>query len=572
MRWPGHGTTTTPQSLHRQVRCLLRHSSFSSVKPLHAAVIVSGLVNIPDSFIPNAVLRMYSRFGHLVRGRPVEAVCLYKEMMGIGFGVGLDEVTVLCVVNACAQLRDAGAGEAAVGCGMKSGVKCTVKLRNSVIDMYGKCGMIREARRVFEAMEERSVVTWTIMLDCVVRYEGFRSGRGWFDVMPVRNVVGWGIMIKAYVMNGFTREALALISEVVLGSSWGLNFATLCSILSACAQSGDLMVGLWVHGYVLRMVDRNVMVDTALVDMYAKCGRLNKALGTFRSMPFRNVVTWNAMLSGLAMHGQGGRTLELFSDMLKEAMPDEVTMTAVLNACSHSGLVDQGRHYFSYMSTMYSIAPQMEHYACMVDLLGRAGYLDEAEKLVRTMPMRPNEVVLGSLISSCGTRGKLPLAEKLLQDLINIDPSNTECHVLLANMYYSLGKKDKGDLLHRLSRRHGAKKVPGMSSIHVGGHVHRFTAGDKSHPCVQDIYGKLDEVIGKSKLAGYVPNISSQVSALFDEDLKVEGLEEKEQVLFSHSEKLAVHTRCEYFIIIFRQPLEPKTHDLNDCPLREENE
>ncbi|GAB2223821.1 hypothetical protein Drorol1_Dr00004563 [Drosera rotundifolia] len=215
-------------------------------------------------------------------------------------------------------------------------------------------------------------------------------------------------------------------------------------------------------------------------------------------------------------------------------------MTAVLSACSHSGLVDQGRRYFIHMGTMYGIAPQMEHYACMVDLLGRAGYLDEAENLVRTMPMRPNEVVLGSLISSCGTRGKLRLAEKLLQDLINIDPSNTECHVLLANMYYSLGKKDEGDLLHRLSRRHGAKKVPGTSSIHVGGHVHRFTAGNKSHPCVQDIYRKLDEVIGKAKLAGYVPNLSSQVSALCDQDLKVEGLEEKEQALFSHSEKLAV--------------------------------
>ncbi|GAB2287758.1 hypothetical protein Dimus_022119 [Dionaea muscipula] len=567
MKWQTHGTI---ESLFRHCRSVVRScatgSSLCDGETLHAAIITAGLSSIPDSYIPNALLHMYSKHGHFVyahklfdgiphsqkdtvdwttlidcythQGLPVEALSLFRKMQECR--ISPDEVTLLCVLHAYTQLCDAVAAHQGIGYAFKTGVPFTLKVCNSMIDMYAKCGLISDARRVFEEMEERSVVTWTVMLDGVVKWDGLRSGRALFDVMPMKSEVPWTIMIKAYTENGFSREALSLLTKMVFSSPCSLNFVTLCSILSGCAQSGDLMVGSWVHVYVLKMMDRNVMVDTALVNMYAKCGRISKALGVFHNMPFRNVVTWNAMLIALAMHGEGDLALEFFSAMGKEAKPDEITMTAVLTACSHSGLVDQGRCYFSNMDCIYGITPQMEHYACMVDLLGRAGHLDEAEKLIRDMPIHPNEVVIGSLLSSCSTHGQLQLAEQLLQDLIEMDYSNTECHILVSNMYYSFGRKANGNHLRAVLRERGIKKVPGMSSIHVGGQVHRFTAGDRSHPWVHDIYSKLDEVIQKLKLVGYSPNMACQVSSVYDEHLNAEEMEEKELALFSHSEKLAV--------------------------------
>ncbi|PRQ53496.1 putative pentatricopeptide [Rosa chinensis] len=180
--------------------------------------------------------------------------------------------------------------------------------------------------------------------------------------------------------------------------------------------------------------EMDIMVGTALVDMYAKCGRVDTALKVFEHMKYRNVVTWNALFSGLAMRGRGRVVLMVFPQMLKEAKPDDLTFTALLCACSHSGLVEQGRHYFQNLEALYGVTPKIEHYACMVDLLGRAGNLEEAGILIKRMPMPPNEVVLGSLIGSCIVHGKLQLGECILQDLVQIDPQNTEYHVLLSNM------------------------------------------------------------------------------------------------------------------------------------------
>ncbi|GMH22674.1 hypothetical protein Nepgr_024517 [Nepenthes gracilis] len=239
------------------------------------------------------------------------------------------------------------------------------------------------------------------------------------------------------------------------------------------------------------------------------------------------------------MHGMGNLVLEMFTSMLREAKPDYITMTSVLSACSHSGLVDQGLHYFNNIERVYSITPQMEHYACVVDLLGRAGRLDEAEKLIRDMPICPNEVILGSLMGSCSIHGKPQLAEKRFQDLLELDPYNIECHVLLSNLYDSVGKRSKANHLRHILMKMDIRKVPGMSSIRVKGSIHRFSAGDKSHPRSQEIYSMLDEVIKKLRLAGYVPNMASQIFTSCDGQCNAEELEEKEQALFTHSEKLA---------------------------------
>jgi pentatricopeptide repeat protein len=536
---------------------------------LHATIITTGLSISPQSFLHNALLHFYSACGNTTyarqlfdtipnshkdtidwttlmgcyarHGAPRNALFLFVEMEKQG--VGVDDVAVVCVFNACARLGDFEFGVQGHGCVVKMGLGASVKACNAVMDMYVKCGMLGEARRVFEEMEEQSVVSWTVILDGVIKCEGVGSGRVVFDKMLERNEVAWTIMIVGYLERGFINEGFKLLSEMVFGCGFELNYVTLCSFLSACAQSGDVVMGIWVHVYALKTMDKelNIMVGTALVDMYAKCGRINAAYKVFEHMPRRNVVAWNAMLSGLAMHGRGKAVLDIFPLMVEDAKPDELTFMAVLSACSHSGLVDEGCQYFHEIEAVHGITPTIEHYACVVDLLGRAGRLEEAEILIKEMPMPPNEVVLGSLLGSCSVHGKLELGERVLQELVQMDPHNTEYHILLSNMYALAGKQDKANSLRQILKNRGIRKVPGMSSIHVHGQVHQFCAGDKSHPQTTNIYIMLDEMIRRLRVAGYVPNVASQVfSGCDSREGNADELEEIEQALFSHSEKLAI--------------------------------
>lgn len=474
-------------------------------------------------------------------GLPLEALRLFVGMRKDC--IFPDDITLVCMFNACARLCDNVVGVQGQVCMVKIGLSSSVKACNAVMDMYVKCGLVSEARKVFDEMNEKSVVSWTVLLEGVVKWEGVESGSLVFDEMTERNEVAWNLMIAGLVENGFSEEAFKKLTEMLFCYGIGLNYVVLCSLLSACALSGDVVIGRWVHVYALKEMgnEMDIMVNTSLIDMYAKCGKVETAYQVFNTIAQKNVVVWNAMLSGLAMHGRGHIALELFHEMVKEVKPDDITFTAVLSACSHSGLVDQGRQYFSNLESLYGIIPSMEHYSCMVDLLGRAGQLEEAEKVIRRMPMHPNEVVLGSLLGSCSVQNKLQLGERLMRELVHIYPLNVEYHVLLSNMYALAGKHDKANSLRGVLKHRGLRKMPGISSIHVKGQVHQFCAGDKSHPQTREIYLMLDEMIRKLKLAGYSPNIHSQILyyATNEEGNEYE-VEEKEQALFRHSEKLAV--------------------------------
>ncbi|KAM7461671.1 hypothetical protein LguiA_029792 [Lonicera macranthoides] len=271
-------------------------------------------------------------------------------------------------------------------------------------------------QNVFDDMKEKTVVSWTVLLESVVS--------------------GQTIMIVGYVENcWFTREAFKLLDEMLFNLGLGLNNMTVSSLLSACTQSGDLLMGRWLHVYVLKMTEKeiDIMVGTSLIDMYAKCGRINIAFHIFKKVTNKNIVAWNAMLGGLAMHGRGNLVLDIFPQMVKEVKPDDVTFTYVLTLCSHLGLIDQGRHYFYSLESSYGINPLMKHYACMLDLLGQAGELDEAETLIRAIPVVPNKVVLGSLLGPCSVQKKVELRKRLMQEPIQIYPLNTEYHILLSN-------------------------------------------------------------------------------------------------------------------------------------------
>ncbi|XP_007032614.2 PREDICTED: pentatricopeptide repeat-containing protein At5g15340, mitochondrial [Theobroma cacao] len=571
MKWPilQAFPSFSPRYLRPFLRLCARQSALTIGKKLHALVLTTGVYRIRNSFLLNALLHLYASCGDTPAAHklfdeippsskdtadwtalmssfsrdnmPLDALHLFAQMRGNSMEI--DDVVMVCLFSACAWLRDVGVGSQVHGCVVKTGFQGRVKVCNAVMDMYGKCGMVGEMRKVFGDMKEKSVVSWTVLLDGVLKWEGVRSGRVVFDEMPERNEVAWTIMIVGYMGSGLCREGFSLLSEMMFHWGFKLNHVTLCSLLSACAQSGDVLMGGWVHVYGLKMMgmEMDIMVGTALVDMYSKCGRVDTAVKVFECMPRRNLVAWNAMLSGLAMHGRGRVVVEMFPRMIEEVKPDDLTFIAVLSACSHSGLVDQGSCYFDSLESVYGITPKIDHYACMVDLLGRAGRLEEAETLIKQMPIAPNEVVLGSLLGSCSAHGKLQLGEHALQRLIEMDPHNTEYHILLSNMYALAGKRDQANALRTVLKTKGIRKVPGMSSIHVDGQVHQFSAGDKSHSKTQDIYLMLDNMIQRLRSAGYVPNTASQVFSGSDgaED-NARDSEEKEQALFLHSEKLAV--------------------------------
>ncbi|XVE83748.1 hypothetical protein DITRI_Ditri16bG0111300 [Diplodiscus trichospermus] len=571
MKWPilQSFPSFSPRYLRPFIRLCAQKSALSIGKKLHALILTTGLSITQNSYLLNTLLHFYALCGDIPsaqnlfdeiphsskdiadwtalmssfsrQNKPRHAVHLFSQMRGNN--IQIDDVAMVCLFSACAWLRDIGMGSRGHGCVVKMGFEGRIKVCNAVMDMYGKCGAVGEMRRVFGEMKEKNVVSWTVLLDGVLKWEDVRSGRLVFDEMPERNEVAWTIMIVGYVGSGFSKEGFLLLSEMVFRWGFKMNHISLCSLLSACAQSGDMVMGTWVHVYGLKMMgmEMDIMVGTAMVDMYAKCGMVDTAVKVFECMPRRNVVAWNAMLSGLAMHGRGRLVVDMFPRMTEEVRPDDLTFIAVLSACSHSGLIEQGFYYFDNLESVYGITRKIDHYACMVDLLGRAGRLEEAETLINQMPIPPNEVVLGSLLGSCNSHTKLQLAERILQKLIKMYPSNTEYHILLSNMYALAGKRDKANALRKVLKTKGIRKVPGMSSIHVDGHVHQFSAGDKSHPKTRGIYLMLDDMIRRLKSAGYVPNPASQVFSGFDgiEDNAMD-LEEKEQALFSHSEKLAV--------------------------------
>ncbi|RDX74060.1 Pentatricopeptide repeat-containing protein, mitochondrial, partial [Mucuna pruriens] len=667
MRWSHIRQQQCALTFRSLLRRCARASALRPGEQLHAAATVAGLLSSPSHFLLNALLHLYAAcslpshahklFGKiphshkdsvdytaLIRcSQPLQSLRLFLQMRQRA--LPLDGVALICALGACARLWDNNLVPQMHVDVVKFGFLKHTKVCNGLMDGYVKCGLVGEARRVFEEIEEPSVVSWTVVLEGVVKWEGVESGRAVFDGMPERNEVAWTIMIKGYVGSGFTKEAFGLLKEMVFGNhdglclaeetglpepgelrfessqeevnifstrqclkpkevvfgnqrglsvveltsqvqcneprfesaqkavstfsvqpcleqnclismrnqkeemvfgcgfGFGLNCVTLCSVLSACSQSGDVSVGQWVHCYAVKAVgwDLGIMVGTSLVDMYAKCGRIRAALMVFRHMPMKNVVAWNAMLGGLAMHGMGKVVVEMFSCMVEEVKPDAVTFMALLSACSHSGLVEKGWQYFNNLECVYGMRPEIEHYACMVDLLGRAGHLEEAKVLVKKMPIPPNEVVLGSLLGSCYAHGKLQIGEKIMRELIQMDPLNTEYHILLSNMYALYGKVDKANSLRKVLKNRGIRKVPGTSSIYVDGQLHKFIAGDKSHLRTADIYMKLDDMICKLRLSGYVPNTNCQV--LFgcsNGDDCMEALEEVEQVLFTHSEKLAL--------------------------------
>ncbi|KAK6913313.1 Pentatricopeptide repeat [Dillenia turbinata] len=377
---------------------------------------------------------------------------------------------------------------------------------NTMLDVYVKAGDINAAFEFFERIPERNVVSWSTMVLGFCKAGDMDMARILFDNMPVKNLVPWTILISGYAEKGLAKEAVGLynqMEEVGLAPDEG----AIVSILAACAGSGLLGLGKRVHASIRRTRNKfSILVGNALVDMYAKCGSLEKAFSIFNDMEKRDVVSWNAMLQGLAMHGCGERALHLFTRMIEKGVsPDKVTLVAVLCACTHAGLTEKGLNYFYTMERDYGVVPQVEHYGCMIDLLGRGGRLKEAFDLVRAMSMEPNAIIWGTLLGACRMHNDVELAEEVLDRLVKLEPSDPGNFSMLSNIYAAARDWDNVASARLKMKSMGVEKPSGASSIEVENEVHEFTVFDDSHRESDKIYQMINGLGDHLKQEGYMP-------------------------------------------------------------------
>ncbi|XP_059444307.1 pentatricopeptide repeat-containing protein At5g50990 [Corylus avellana] len=401
-----------------------------------------------------------------------------------------------------------------------------------LISTYARCDRIHLARKILDQVFcwDFDLVSVNIIIESLMKNGESDFAKKVFYKMPTRDIVTWNSIIGGLVKNVRFQEALRFFREM-LSSNVQPDASTFASIMSGCARFGSLKNAQWVHALVIEnKIELNSILSAALVDMYAKCGRIQTAKEVFDSVRRNDVSVWNAIINGLASHGLGSDALALFSKMeLENVLPDSITFIGILTACSHCGLVEQGCKYFDLMRNCYSIEPQLQHYGAMVDLLGRAGRLEEAYAIIDSMPMEPDIVIWRALLSACKTYTKPALGEIAIA---NISRLRSGDYVLLSNIYCSLKRWDTAERVREMMKKTGVRKNRGKSWVELVGVIHQFKAGDRSHPETEAIYRVLKELIKRVKLEGF-----TYVTELVLMDVSEE---EKEENLNFHSEKLAL--------------------------------
>lgn len=448
-----------------------------------------------------------------------------------------DYFTYPFVLKSVADLELVRIGKCIHLSSMKAGLVFDLYVATSLIDMYVKCGELGDACKLFDEMPVRDVSSWNALISGYMKDGAVDLAQELFDEMPTKNIVSWTSMISGYTQNGLAANALQLFDKMSRrDSELKPNWVTIMSVLPACAHSSALEQGRRIHRLAREEgLDTHPSVQTALVGMYAKCGSLADAEVCFNRIKpsSRNLVAWNSMISAYASHGRGMDAVRTFDCMIQAGVrPDSITFTGLLSGCSHSGLVNVGLRYFDSMSLEYSIERRHEHYACVVDLLGRAGRLVEAYELISGMPMPAGASAWGSLLAAGRCQRNLEISELAAKKLFVLEPENSGNYAILSNMYAEAGMWDEVKSLRALQKSQHVKKNPGCSWIEIDGKSYLFLGGDALYPQTQQIYLLLKELPEKMKAAGYVPDTSCSLHDVSEE--------EKEYSLTTHSEKLAV--------------------------------
>lgn len=382
-------------------------------------------------------------------------------------GIWPDEFTFAPILKSCSNLCDVRFGQTVHAQLVALGFHCFSAIRVGIVEFYVNCKNMEDAKQVFDEMRDRDVIVWNLMIRGYCRTGNVDMGYTLFRKMKERSVVSWNTMLSCLARSGRDGEALKLFYEM-RDSSFVLDEATVVTMLPVCARLGEDNIGQWIHSYAKssKLYQKHVSVGNALVDFYCKRGLLDAAFKVFDEMPLNNVVSWNTMISGLAFNGNGEKGLALFDEMIKNGLnPNESTYIGVLTCCVHSGLVQRGRDLFGSMVSNHQIEPRLEHYGCMVDLLGRCGSVKEAYDLVKSMPMKPNGALWGALLSSCRNHGDLEVAEVVVKELMVLEPWNSGNYVLLSNIYAEIGKWDEVEKVRVLMMESKIEKAPGQSFI-----------------------------------------------------------------------------------------------------------
>ncbi|KAJ4962123.1 hypothetical protein NE237_022033 [Protea cynaroides] len=479
-----------------------------------------------DLFVGCALLDLYTKFGDISDARIVFEEMPQKHVIHWSFMIARyaqsdrseeawnlffrmrqalvipNQFTFASVLQACATMEALVLGKQTHGHVLKVGLDFDIFVRNALMDVYAKCGMMEDSMKLFVES-------------------------------PQRNDVTWNTLIVGYVHLEYGEEALRLFSEM-LNDLVQPTQTTYSSILRACANLTALEPGLQIHCFIVKTIfDEDTVVCNALIDMYAKCGSIKDARSIFDAMSNRDDVSWNSMISGYSLHGLSEDALGIYEKMREtEIRPNKITFIGVLSACSNRGLVDQGQFYFHSMAQDYGIVPCIEHYTCMVWLLGRSGRLDEARKLIEELPFEPSVMVWRALLGACVIHHDIELGRISAQKVLELEPHDEAAHVLLSNMYATVKKWDSVIAIRKCMKRKGVKKEPGLSWIESQSNVHYFSAGDRSHPDIRIINAMLEWLNIKIRREGYVPSCNVVL-------LDVEE-DEKERLLWLHSERLAL--------------------------------
>ncbi|CBI35164.3 unnamed protein product, partial [Vitis vinifera] len=495
-------------------------STLEQTKQIHAHIIKTHfhhalqipLNDFPSGLSPSAqwnfVITSYTK-----RNQPRNALNVYAQLRKMDFEV--DNFMAPSVLKACGQVSWTQLGKEIHGFVLKKGLDRDVFVGNALMLMYGECACVEYARLVFDKMMERDVVSWipttTALLDMYAKCGHLGLARQLFNGLTQKTVVSWTAMIAGCIRSNRLEEGTKLFIRMQEENIFPNEITMLNK----------------------ERVEVDCILNTALVDMYAKCGDINAAGRLFIEAISRDICMWNAIITGFAMHGYGEEALDIFAEMERQGVkPNDITFIGLLHACSHAGLVTEGKKLFEKMVHTFGLVPQIEHYGCMVDLLGRAGLLDEAHEMIKSMPIKPNTIVWGALVAACRLHKNPQLGELAATQLLEIEPENCGYNVLMSNIYAAANRWSDAAGVRKTMKTVGMKKEPGHSVIEVNGTVHEFLMGDQSHPQIRRINEMLAEMRRKLNEAGYVPDTST-VLLNIDE-------EEKETALTYHSEKLAM--------------------------------
>lgn len=404
-----------------------------------------------------------------------DALLLFVEMHN--GGMRADPSAISGVLSSCGVLEALDIGIQLHGFVIKAGFEPHVSVGTSLISLYAKCQRLDDAYLLF-------------------------------DKMPVRNTVSWTAIISGFAQHWQVEMCLELF-HLMMQSMLRPNDITFASLLSACTGSSSLGQGRSTHCLVIHMgFDSYVHVANALISMYAKCGSIDEALYVFEKMPDKDIISWNSMIAGYAQHGLADQAIILFEDMKeKKIAPDAITFLSVLSSCRHAGLIEQGRLCFDSM-VEHGVEPELDHYSCMVDLLGRAGLLEEAYEFIQKMPINPNAIIWGSLLSSCSLYGNVLVGIQAAESRLLSEPGCAAAHVQLVNLYASAGCWNHVAKVRKLMKEKGLKPSTGYSWIEIRNEVYRFRAEDRSNTNAIEIFAVVDILVAHMRSVGYVPKLN----------------------------------------------------------------